>query len=249
MTTDDRSQQYLALARDLIERIEGGDEQGIQETIDELTRLRETELFREIGVLTRELHEALKSFRVDSRLSDIASSEIPDARQRLNHVIDVTESSAHRTLEAIETSLPLVDELRAQGNSLHEQWQRFRRRELSADEFRKLSQEVEGFLALAGSHGEALNHSLSDALMAQDYQDITGQIIRRVMTLVQEVEDGLVGLVRLAGPRMTEEKSKPADKPTEKSQPEVHGPAVPGQDQDVVSGQDEVDDLLSSLGF
>lgn len=244
----DRRTEYLTLARELIERLESGDETAADETIDRLTRLRETELFRELGVLTRSLHEALKSFKVDTRLSDIAANEIPDARQRLNHVIDMTEQAADRTLTAIESALPLAEEVGTHGHQLGERWRRFRARDMGVEEFRDLSRDLEAFLALAERHGSALQSSLSDALMAQDYQDLTGQIIRRVINLVQELEDSLVDLVRISGARMAEEKPVAADNPDE-SGTRGFGPAVPGQDEDVVSGQDEVDDLLSSLGF
>jgi chemotaxis protein CheZ len=243
-----RNQQYRMLACQLIECVDQGDEAGTASAIDELTKLRELELFRELGALTRDLHEALKSFRVDTRIGEIAETEIPDARERLNHVISVTEQAAHRTLTAVETSLPLVDELGSTAHELAERWQRFRQRELSADEFRELSRDVAAFLQLAEAHGAGLQRSLTDALMAQDYQDITGQIIRRVISLVQEVEDSLVELVRISGARFAEEKPKPADTP-EQDINKGHGPAVPGQDAGVVTGQDEVDDLLSSLGF
>ena len=89
--------------------------------------------------------------------------------------------------------------------------------------------------------------------MAQDYQDLTGQIIRRVITLVQDVENSLVELVRITGQRMqpsaVAEVSAEKEKEKEKDI-EACGPAVPGVDKgDIVSSQDDVDDLLSSLGF
>lgn len=248
VSEQDRKAEYRTLARQLIERLESDDDSAADETIDRLARLRETELFRELGVLTRSLHEALKSFKVDTRLSDIAVNEIPDARERLNHVIDMTQRAADRTLSAIESTLPLADEVGAQARELGERWRRFRSRDMGVEEFRDLSRDLETFLALAERNGATLQSSLSDALMAQDYQDLTGQIIRRVIHLVQELEDSLVDLVRISGARMAEEKPVPADNPDE-SGTRGYGPAVPGQDQDVVSGQDEVDDLLSSLGF
>lgn len=239
---------YLDLAQRLVTQIEQGDSGAVDQTVDELTRIRETMLFRELGTLTRELHEALKSFKLDTRLSDIASNDIPDARERLKHVISMTEQSAHRTLTAIETSLPRADEIARKARYLAEEWQRFCRRDLSVDEFRLLSREVGSFLDLAGDHGSALHESLSDALMAQDYQDLTGQIIRRVIGLVQEVEDGLVELVRISGTRMAEDTNASADTSTEDNRL-GNGPAVSGRNEGAVSGQDEVDDLLSSLGF
>lgn len=239
---------YLDLARQLVKQIEEGDGDGADHTIEKLTCIRETALFQELGALTRALHEALKSFKVDTRLSDIAANDIPDARERLNHVIAMTEQSAHRTLTAIETSLPLIDEIGDQARYLNGQWQRFRNRELSADEFRRLSQEVNVFLQLSHSHGSILQRSLSEALLAQDYQDLTGQIIRHVIKLVQEVENGLVALVRIPGAYMSEAPPAAIVR-SEKDVRRGQGPALPGRDEDVVCGQDEVDDLLSSLGF
>jgi len=241
---------YLDHARDLVRQLEAGEDDAARATVESLARLRERELFRELGTLTRELHEALKSFKVDTRLGDIAANDIPDARERLNHVIDLTEQAAHRTLTAIESGLPLAEGLAAEAEGLAGRWRRFRQRELSAAEFRELSRDIEAYLGRCGAEAATLQGHLSDALMAQDYQDITGQIIRRVIGLVQEVEDGLVELVRISGHRISEETAAPAARAEgEEADRRGRGPAVPGQDGDVVSGQDEVDDLLSSLGF
>jgi chemotaxis protein CheZ len=80
--------------------------------------------------------------------------------------------------------------------------------------------------------------------MAQGFQDLTGQIIRRVIALVEELEGNLVELVRISGQNLlTEQRAET------KSHAEASGPPVPGLDKGTVSGQDEVDDLLSSLGF
>ncbi|WP_373317927.1 protein phosphatase CheZ [Sediminicurvatus halobius] len=242
--------EYLAHARELVRQIEAGEEDAARVTVEALARLRERELFRELGTLTRELHEALKSFKVDTRLGDIAANDIPDARERLNHVIELTEQAAHRTLTAIESGLPLAEGLAGEAGKLAERWQRFRQRELSAAEFRELSRDIEAYLQRCGGEAATLQAHLSDALMAQDYQDITGQIIRRVIGLVQEVEDGLVELVRISGHRIAEETPAAADKADDQeADRRGRGPAIPGQEGDVVSGQDEVDDLLSSLGF
>ena len=244
--------ERLALARQLVEQLESGSAEAAQQTLDSLARIRETELFRELGVLTRDLHEALKSFQADSRLSVIAN-DIPDARERLGHVIELTEQAAHRTLTAIESGLPLADELAGQARELGGQWQRFLRRELCVEDFRELSREMDAFLNRVQTDGSQLHSLLSDALMAQDYQDRTGQIIRRVIALVQEVEDGLVKLVRISGHRMSAEAATAADERaaqhTQGNDRRGHGPAIPGQSADVVEDQDDVDDLLSSLGF
>jgi len=114
---------------------------------------------------------------------------------------------------------------------------------MTVGDFRVLSGDLTKFLGIATSHSKILHGNLSSVLLAQDFQDLTGQIIRQVITLVTDIEDKLVQLVRISGTKMPDAGYK-AD---------VHkleGPVVPGVDQgDVVDGQDDVDDLLSSLGF
>lgn len=251
MTSEnDQTGQILEVARRLVMNLEAGERDEANENLEELTRLRESELFREVGQLTRELHEALKAFQMDTRLSAFAD-EIPDTRERLNHVITMTETSAHRTLTAVEESLTLVEGLSASATTLNERWQAFRRRELSAEGFRELSRDLEQFLSQAGEQTGQLNSHLTDALMAQDYQDLTGQIIRRVINLVQEVETGLVSMISLSGRRRTLENATPADNQAKRHDGSVlEGPQVPGSESETaLKGQDEVDDLLSSLGF
>lgn len=245
---DDES---LAQARQLVMALEVGDNDQASFLLDELARRRDSGLFQELGKLTRELHDALNNFQLDAKISTLAEHEIPDAKERLNYVITMTEQAAHRTLNAVEESLPIAEELQRRAEELHDKWVRFRRKDMDVEEFRSLVPEIDSFLDLTSGHATKLNSSLSDVLMAQDFQDITGQIIRRVINLVKDVEDNLVGLIRISGQRMG-----PAEKIAAKSgalSEELSrgiGPQVPGVDHaDVVHGQDDVDDLLSSLGF
>ena len=243
---DDR----LELARKLVSALEGGDESEVAGLLDTLGAQHERSLFNELGRLTRQLHEALNSFRMDSRLSEITETEIPDAKERLSYVVSMTEQAANRTLNAIEDSMPRLSRISEQSGELSGAWERFRSRELDVQEFRELSRELSDFLGCAKQESLAVSAQLSEVMLAQDFQDLTGQVIRRVIDLVQEVEEGLVGLVRVAGERMvrnTEEISPAAENKDDNS---GYGPVVPGVDKaDVVHGQDEVDDLLSSLGF
>jgi chemotaxis protein CheZ len=241
----------LAQARQLVRELEDGNSDAASQLLDDLARQRDSGLFREIGKLTRELHDALNGFQLDSKISSLAEHDIPDAKERLSYVITMTEQAAHRTLTAVEESLPIASELQNCARDLSEKWTRFRRKDMDVNEFRELVPEIDGFLELTCGHASKLNSSLSDVMMAQDFQDITGQIIRRVINLVKDVEDNLVGLIRISGQRMT-----PAEKSATKSgslSDELSrgiGPQVPGLDHaDVVHSQDDVDDLLSSLGF
>ena len=239
-------QARLAQARRLVEEIESGHEEQADQVLDELTRMRESNLFRQLGKLTRELHETLNSFRLDSRLSTLAERDIPDAKERLNYVVTLTEQSAHRTLSAVEESLPAAEVLGRDAVELGGQWRRFRQRELSADEFRELARRLDGFFERTGLDAERLRGNLSEVLMAQEFQDLSGQVIRRVIHLVQEVEESLVQLLRITGAQLLGASELLPEEESEAG----YGPAVPGVDtNEVLSGQDEVDDLLSSLGF
>ncbi|MCA1805139.1 MAG: protein phosphatase CheZ [Xanthomonadaceae bacterium] len=244
----DPKELYLTQARELVESLESGNDAEVERLLDHLGRRREEHLFQELGKMTRELHEALNNFQLDNRITDITESDIPDAKERLNYVITMTEEAAHRTLGLVEEALPISDVLKDNANRLHAQWMRFRSKDMSVEEFRELSRELDGFLNQTVGHAGDINGKLNEVMMAQDYQDLTGQIIRRVINLVQEVEDKLVGLIRISG---QERLSRPADEDAEKDRMmRGLGPQVPGGGSvDVVSGQDDVDDLLSSLGF
>jgi chemotaxis protein CheZ len=209
--------------------------------------LRESSLFQELGKLTREFHEALNSFRLDSRLASFAETEFPDARERLRHVVNMTAKSADRSLTAAEESMPICDGIENEAGELKGQWERFVKRDMSAEEFRRLSSRLSAFFDNVGSDAGVLRSNLSEVMMAQDFQDLTGQIIERVITLVDEMEGSLVDLIRISGQNLRE----PAT-PKKEDVLKGVGPVVPGVDdaaENIVSGQDEVDDLLSSLGF
>jgi chemotaxis protein CheZ len=241
----------LEQARALVSELEAGNTSAAENLIDDLGRMREQNLFRELGKMTRQLHDALNSFAVDSRMVSLAESDIPDAKARLNHVIAMTEESANRTLTAVEGTLPIAEQLQEQANTLHEKWGRFCNKGMRVEEFRDMSKEIDGFLGLTKGHAGKIHSNLSDVMMAQGFQDLTGQIIRRVITLVQEVEDNLVELIRLSGGARVDRQGKVREIEQESDLMRGIGPQVPGVDAGggSVSGQDEVDDLLSSLGF
>ncbi len=241
------SERCLEQARGLVSSIEGGDEDKAISYLREISRINETEIFQELGRLTRELHDTLIGFGVESDISYLAEYDIPDARERLSHVIDVTDQAAHKSLTAVEKAIPVCEELENSASKIELQWKRFISRDLSADEFRELSREIGGHLEISSDRYTKIKAHLNAILMAQDFQDITGQIIRRVIGLVQDVEDKLIDLIKLSGSLDNDEKNKAEGKPIEKV---LEGPQVPGQETaTALKSQDEVDDLLSSLGF
>lgn len=235
------NQQRLQQARALVNELEAGNESEAGRILESLTYRQGNELFLELGRLTRELHEAINGFVSNSRIAEMAEREIPDASERLNYVISMTEKSANTSLNAVEASLPLAEELGKRADALSLDWGRFRERKLPLEEFRVLTHELGDFLQTVTDHSGQLHGKLSEVLMAQDFQDLTGQIIRQVITLIHDVEGKLVQLVRISGSQLPEKQNESS---------KLDGPVVPGIDQgDVVSDQDDVDDLLSSLGF
>ncbi|NOX09877.1 MAG: protein phosphatase CheZ [Gammaproteobacteria bacterium] len=260
------NEETLTRAQALVASIEAGDGDTATELLEELSRQSESELFNELGRLTRELHDALSGFQIDSSIKQLTESDIPDAKERLNHVIGLTEEAADKTLTAVETALPLTEDLEKKAAEFKTKWQRFRNKDMDVEDFREMSRGLDSFLDQIGPKTTSIHGHLSDILMAQGFQDLTGQIIRRVITLVKDVEDNLVDLIRISGQRIKpivdaadEINLGPADvanndkKDNKKEEESVgaFGPHVPGVDNvsEIVSGQDDVDDLLSSLGF
>ena len=225
--------------------------------INELNKVRDRGLYHEVGKLTRELHNAIVNFQLDPRMPHAQElSQIADATERLNYVVTMTEKAANRTMDLVEQSAPLVNDLSDEAQSLSVEWGRFMRREIGADGFRELAKRVELFLARSERDGAKLSGHLNDILLAQDYQDLTGQVIKRVTQLVTEVESNLLKLVLMASQvdrfagiqhdhevlRAEQEKLK---EPSRGEGPQIHA----DKRDDVASSQDDVDDLLSSLGF
>jgi len=248
MTTDTAEVQQpidmrLSVARSLVTSIEQGDTEEVDQLIKSLTAQHESMLFQEVGKLTRQLHDALGSFKDDERISNIAETRIPDAKERLTYVIEKTEESAHRTLNAVEDALPIAHDLEEKGKVMREDWAKFTRREMNAEEFRQMSKQIEHFLESVEEDAKHLNKGLSDVMMAQDFQDLTGQIIRQVIELVQDLEEGLVSVIKSSGRHTS--KTKTSEKDTIAEGPQINK----ADDSNVMSGQDDVDDLLSSLGF
>lgn len=240
------SEKCLEHARGLVSSIENNNEEEAITHLKEISCISETKMFQELGRLTRELHTTLVGFSIETEISSLAANDIPNARARLSHVINLTDQAAHKTLTAVELAIPVCDELDSNASKIEGQWRRFISRDLSADEFRTLSNEIGGHLVVSSERYKQLKSHLNEILMAQDFQDITGQIIRRVIELVQDVEDKLVELIKFSG----NQQDNVASEEKKQDEKRLSGPQVPGEESPTaLKDQDEVDDLLSSLGF
>jgi len=237
-------EEYGASIAALAGALAAGDESRFLQELDALVQRRERTLFGELRKLTGDLQSALERFRIDSRLLDLAEKEVPDARHRLDHVLKLTDEAAHRTMDLVEQSGPLAERTARAAEEIVGPWRRFRSREIRVDEFRSMVLRMDQFLDAARTDMDKVRGNLSEVLLAQGYQDLSGQIIRGVMKLVSELEIALVDLVRLSKTGTTN--AKPMSDETRRG----FGPAVPGiNNGPAVSGQQDVDALLSGLGM
>jgi chemotaxis protein CheZ len=245
--------EYSACVEALTDALRAEDETAFFAAVDHIVHMREPGMFKELRQLTGDLQKALERFSVESRLQDIAENEIPDARARLTHVISMTEEAAHRTLDLVEQSGPLAERTAHEAASLIDSFDSFKSRANGAQGFDAVIRSLDGLLPLLKSmdkflpsvraNSELIRRNLADVLLAQGYQDLTGQIIRSVMKLVSELESALASLARLSGDvveHTTLGESSSAGQ----------GPVVPGVTKgEVASGQTDVDALLSGLGM
>lgn len=242
----------LDQARILVAMLERGDQDGADRYLTDVCMPQAKDLVEQVGLLTRQLHDSLQEFRNDPRLPELAENEIPDARERLSYVIDMTDKAANRTMDAVEASLPIADRLNDNIQQVMPGWRELMERQLELGKFKELCYQLDGFLLSSEQDANQLRTLLTEILMAQDYQDLTGQMIRRVINLVQEVEAKLVAILSVFGrlPGMEEAQPEPKPKSAPVSDITAEGPIMNKEHrQDVVSDQDGVDDLLSSLGF
>ena len=239
-------------AKELTTRLENNDIAGAVGMIQDLQKVRDENLYQEIGRLTRALHESIKNFKLDSNVQG-AGSEIDEAHEGLAYVVDMTAKAANKTMDMVDAALPLSEGICNEAVDIKADWQRFLKKELAPSEFRELTKRISVFLDNTESNTKKLNGNLNDILLAQDFQDLTGQVIQKVTTMVTDVESRLVNLVSMAGhvDQMTGMQHGKIEIEDEVDDPTKGvGPQINAEDkEDVASNQDDVDDLLSSLGF
>src|SRR5262245_60683879 len=161
-TIDELRDTYGALIDKLKSSLDQGDELMFIEQLDELVHIRERSLFTELRKLTRDLHNALERFRLDSRLVDLAEKEVPDARQRLDHVLKLTDEAAHKTMDLVEQSGPLAERTAKEAASLNAMWQRFRARNIVVTDFRAMLERMDVFLEASQVDNEAIRRNLAE---------------------------------------------------------------------------------------
>jgi len=195
-------------------------------------------VFNEIGHLTRSLHDSLRELGFDINLQKAASA-IPDARDRLNYIATMTQAAAERVLNATEAAQPIVDKMEAGAKNLAGEWQKLFDNKLDVDQFKQLAMQTHAYLVELPRQTRQTNASLTEIMMAQDFQDLTGQVIKKVMDVTQNLEKQLLELLVNNAPATIKIDSSL-----------LNGPVINAAGRtDVVTSQAQVDDLLESLGF
>lgn len=197
-------------------------------------------VFNRLGQLTRQVHDSLRELGLEGALKEAAEA-IPDARQRLGYIAQTTEQAASRVLNATDVARPIQDELASGADALSSRWDELYAGKLSPEAFRELSADTRSFLGAVADGSRVTNAQLHEIMMAQDFQDLTGQVIKRVVDLAHLLETQLLQVLLEAAPPQVR---------SEHHSGLLNGPVInPEGRTDVLSNQAQVDDLLESLGF
>ncbi|MET0210951.1 MAG: protein phosphatase CheZ [Burkholderiaceae bacterium] len=194
------------------------------------------EVFQQLGAITRQLHDTLQHLGVMPKLKDAAEG-LPDARSRLNYIAEKTTAAANKVLNS-------VDHAKAEHGNIAAETRRMAKA-IVADPVKAVaSGAVMNFVGDVESATARIDAHLTDIMLAQDFHDLTGQVVTKVVSLATDLEDSLVKLLMQVAPA---ELQRPAPKAEAGL---LNGPVVaPEGRSDVVPNQSEVDDLLASLGF
>jgi len=240
--SSDRTGKVLATIREFMSAMSSGDMAHAQEILLHLAEQRDQAgLYNEIGLMARELHNSLKHFMdtLDPALREMVENKLPDSGNRLEHILELTEKAANITLDHVEAM---------QKRNSEDQQRLTEVRELLGG-LQAIGEQAQQKLAKGADISEKLNESLLQThvdlitvLTAQDYQDLTGQIIMKIMTLLKDLELKLVNVIRVFGLNLKAELGKGELKE------ELYGPAHTGKTE-ALHSQDDVDALLADFGF
>ncbi len=204
------------------------------------------EVIQRIGQLTRTLRDSMKELGLDQHIEQAAQA-IPDASERLRYVATMTEQAAERSLNAVERAQPAQNIMDRESQTLLARWETLApdstpaaNSELMADTRWFLSEQVP-------AHTGTTQKELLEVMMAQDFQDLTGQVIKKMMDVIRQIEQDLVQVLINNVPHTTDGASR--EDPRDEHARLRNGPQMDTSKADVVSDQDQVDDLLDELGF
>ena len=195
------------------------------------------DVHQKIGLLTRQLHDALNELGYADQLRGSAG-ELPDAQNRLSYIARLTGEAAEKVLSRVEQAKAQQDRMAAENRRVLEA--------LVRDPVAAVAKGlVYNHLVDMEREAQVADNHLTEIMMAQDFHDLTGQVIARVVNLAGPIEKQLVQLLVQTAPPTAQPVPLPAPERKQLSGPVVDPEGTP----DVVTNQSEVDDLLASLGF
>ncbi|QET05751.1 MULTISPECIES: protein phosphatase CheZ [Cupriavidus] len=201
------------------------------------------QIIHRIGNLTRMLRDNMRELGLDKEI-ERAAQAIPDARDRLSYIATMTEKAAERSLNAVEIAQPLQSALETQAEALDKRWEEWFAKPVELQDARALVLDTREFLADVPVKTRATGSQLLEIMMAQDFQDLTGQVIKKMMDMIRSLEQELLQVLI---------DNVPADRRVDTQATQatlLNGPQInPEGKADVVADQSQVDDLLASLGF
>lgn len=199
---------------------------------------KSAEVFQRLGEITRQLHDALTELGYTPVLKD-AVEELPDARSRLEYIARLTGEAAEKVLNRVDEAKAEQERVISHSKQLVDTIRGVPGLKWAMPELVEWSEKVQQGAERTDAH-------LTEIMMAQDFHDLTGQVIKRVVTLAATIEQQLLQLLLQAAPQALSESTSKPQPPRE----ELNGPVVNAEGRDdVVTDQSQVDDLLASLGF
>ncbi|MBK7355517.1 protein phosphatase CheZ [Propionivibrio sp.] len=198
-------------------------------------------VFNQVGQMARQLHDTLGSLGYEKLIEKTASA-LPDAKDRLAYIANLTEQAACKVLNATDIANPLLEELEAGAALLGTKWDALFANNMGTEDFKLLAAETRAYLKNAvPQRTAATKEQLMEIMMAQDFQDLTGQVIKKVVAVAQDLEAQLMNVLV---------ETMPGEKRTESVETLLNGPVINAEGRtDVVGSQQQVDSLLDSLGF
>ncbi len=194
-------------------------------------------MYEGLGHVVRALHDALTYVGADDALAE-ATHEFPSARERLIHVAELTEKAANTVLNKVDETLPIQQKIESEATALAQQWEANAVENLTKEQLLALGAQTRAHLAASSVASATMQQALTDIMMAQDFQDLTGQLIKKVVAVLERTETDLLRLL-ISG--------APADKVAAIPKPEeLAGPGAVG---DVAMDQSDIDAMLADLGF
>ena len=194
--------------------------------------------------------EANQSERVAEIVDDMTNIRETELHQRLTQLT----KNLHETLSQLDDS-PLLDQTKNDLPDVAERIQYVKNKtEEASNSTLQMAEsalaKLESLRADSSNQSliESLHQDLTEIILAQAYQDLTGQVLNRIMLILQSLENSLIELIEKSG---HDYHAIPKRDTANYSDAQLHkgvGPAT-HKDNDTASSQEDVDDLLSDLGI